>query len=89
MEYLHRLRIEAAKRLLETSDLNVQEITSRVGYQDARSFSRLFRAGTGQSPGEYRARFGSNLDALEGGTRFPSIRVSFHSATDPAASTRS
>jgi transcriptional regulator GlxA family with amidase domain len=65
MEYLHRLRIEAAKRLLETSDLHIQEITSRVGYQDARSFSRLFRAGTGQSPGQYRARFGSNLDALE------------------------
>ncbi len=62
VEYLRRLRIEAAKKLLETSDLNVQEITSRVGYQDARSFSRLFRAGTGQSPGEYRARFGSHHD---------------------------
>jgi transcriptional regulator GlxA family with amidase domain len=62
VEYLHRLRVEAAKKLLETSDLNVQEITSRVGYQDARSFSRLFRGSTGQSPSEYRARFGSRRD---------------------------
>jgi transcriptional regulator GlxA family with amidase domain len=58
LEYLHRLRIEAAKRHLETSKLNVQEITSRVGYEDARSFSRLFRSLTGQSPAQYRLRFG-------------------------------
>jgi transcriptional regulator GlxA family with amidase domain len=58
LAYLHRLRVEAAKRHLETSDLNVQEITARVGYQDARSFSRLFRANTGVSPREYRTRFG-------------------------------
>ena len=57
-DYLHRLRIEAAKRLLETSSLNVQEITARVGYQDSRSFSRLFRAGAGLSPRDYRDRFG-------------------------------
>lgn len=62
LEYLHRLRIEAAKKLLETSDLSVQEITSRIGYQDARSFSRLFRTSTGQSPGAYRARFGKVHD---------------------------
>jgi transcriptional regulator GlxA family with amidase domain len=59
--YLNRLRIEAAKRQLETSSLNIQEITEFVGYQDARSFSRLFRAGTGLSPSEYRQRFGSEL----------------------------
>lgn len=58
LAYLHRLRIEAARRRLETSRLNVQEITMRVGYQDARSFSRLFRSHTGLTPGEYRARFG-------------------------------
>ena len=59
IEYLHRLRIESAKQLLETSDLNIDEITERVGYRDGRSFSRLFRSIAGLSPREYRARFGS------------------------------
>lgn len=58
-EYLHRLRVEAAKRFLETSDLNIDEITERVGYADSRSFSRLFRTGAGVSPREYRTRFGA------------------------------
>ena len=58
IEYLHRLRIEGAKRLLETSALSVDEITARVGYADARSFSRLFRTSAGLTPREYRTRFG-------------------------------
>jgi len=57
--YLHRVRVEAAKRLLETSDLNVQEITTRVGYEDARSFTRLFRLHVGLTPRAYRTRFGA------------------------------
>lgn len=56
--YLHRLRVEAAKRLLETSTLSVEQITDRVGYQDPRAFSRLFRKHSGLGPADYRARFG-------------------------------
>jgi len=56
--YLHRVRIEAAKRLLEGSRSNVDEITREVGYGDARSFSRLFKRETGFSPRDYRQRFG-------------------------------
>ncbi len=56
--YLHRLRVEAAKRLLETSNLSVEQITDRVGYQDPRAFSRLFRKHSGLGPASYRARFG-------------------------------
>jgi transcriptional regulator GlxA family with amidase domain len=59
--YLHRLRVEAAKRLLETSDIGIQEITSRVGYDDARSFTRLFRQHVGLSPRGYRKRFGGSV----------------------------
>ena len=58
VEYLHRVRIEAAKHLLETSMQSVAEITDAVGYQDARSFSRLFRKLTDVGPCEYRDRFG-------------------------------
>jgi transcriptional regulator GlxA family with amidase domain len=55
--YLARLRIEAAKRLLETTDRTVQEITSAVGYEDTRSFARSFRASVGLVPAAYRKRF--------------------------------
>lgn len=58
LAYLHRLRVETAKRLLETSNLSVEQITDRVGYQDPRAFSRLFRKHSGLGPASYRARFG-------------------------------
>jgi len=55
--YLQRLRIEAAKRKLETTLETVNEITWQVGYEDCNSFRRLFRNHTGLSPREYRDRF--------------------------------
>lgn len=55
--YLQRLRMEAARRLLETTAQGVEEITAAVGYQDAASFRKLFRSLTGMSPAAYRDRF--------------------------------
>ncbi|MHB9841839.1 GlxA family transcriptional regulator [Paraburkholderia terrae] len=57
LAYLQDLRLEAARGLLETGDLGVEEIACRVGYIDASSFSRLFRQRIGMSPGAYRDRF--------------------------------
>ena len=56
--YLHRVRVDAAKQMLEGTRANVDEISRAVGYRDPRSFSRLFRRQTGLSPREYRNRFG-------------------------------
>jgi transcriptional regulator GlxA family with amidase domain len=55
--YLQRLRIENAKRLLESTGDTFNEITWKVGYADASSFQKLFKSSTGLSPGEYRQKF--------------------------------
>jgi transcriptional regulator GlxA family with amidase domain len=55
--YVQRLRIEDAKRRLERSDDSIDEISWRVGYEDAAFFRRLFKRTTGLTPGAYRKRF--------------------------------
>lgn len=53
-ELLQAHRMEAAAYLLRRSSLNIQEIISRVGYENTSYFYRLFRAQYGMSPREYR-----------------------------------
>ncbi|EHK79490.1 AraC family transcriptional regulator [Sinorhizobium meliloti CCNWSX0020] len=55
--YVQRLRIEDAKRRLERTSSPVDEISWRVGYEDAAFFRRLFKRITGMTPGAYRRRF--------------------------------
>lgn len=57
LAYLQRIRIEAAKQTLETTEKSIDEITWQVGYEDTNSFRKLFRKNTGLSPKEYRSRF--------------------------------
>jgi transcriptional regulator GlxA family with amidase domain len=58
LAYIHRLRIDTARRYLENARRSVQEISVAVGYEDVAFFRSLFRRYTGASPREYRARFG-------------------------------
>lgn len=55
--YIQRLRIEDAKRRLERTDASVDDISWRVGYEDAAFFRRLFKRTTGLTPSAYRKRF--------------------------------
>jgi transcriptional regulator GlxA family with amidase domain len=57
IDYLQNLRIEEAKRLLETGQLPVDEIGMEVGYEDTSFFRRLFKRRTGLTPGQYRRLF--------------------------------
>jgi len=57
IEYLQNLRIEEAKRLLETSKMPVDAIGAEVGYADASFFRRLFKRMTGLTPRYYRRMF--------------------------------
>jgi AraC family transcriptional regulator of arabinose operon len=53
-EHLRTLRFGIAERLLARSDLPVQEIARRVGYQYPWHFTRAFTRATGMSPRDYR-----------------------------------
>jgi len=57
--YLQKLRIAAAKRMLESNHRSMQEISYAVGYQDSAFFRALFQRHTGVSPRAYRDRFGT------------------------------
>jgi transcriptional regulator GlxA family with amidase domain len=65
LEYVHALRLEEAKRLLEMSGLPLDEIASRIGYEDATFLGRLFRRKVGLTPAQYRKRFRALRNALE------------------------
>lgn len=55
-EYITRLRIDYAKKLLLDTDEPVREIVERVGYLDASTFGKRFKQVEGVTPTEFRAR---------------------------------
>jgi len=57
IEYIQRVRIEAAKKFFEASRKNVSEIMFDVGYSDTKAFREIFKKITGLTPIEYRNRF--------------------------------
>ena len=59
LEYVHTLRIEEAKHLLETGELPIEAVAELVGYEDAGFFSRLFKKRVNLPPAQYRKRFGA------------------------------
>ena len=54
LQYINRLRLEKAKRLLRTTELTIREITDMIGFNDPAYFSKVFRKHTGFSPLEFR-----------------------------------
>ena len=65
IEYLQRVRMEAAKRFFEASRKNVSEVMFDVGYTDSKAFRDVFRKITGLSPVEYRNKFSKAVDIEE------------------------
>ncbi len=56
-EYLRAVRVERAKRLLETGEEAAENVAWSVGYGDVSAFFRAFKGLTGLTPREYRERF--------------------------------
>lgn len=56
-EYLGRVRIENAQKLLRNTRLSAAKIGPRVGIQDQSNFGKMFRRYTGMNPGAYREKY--------------------------------
>lgn len=65
IEHIQNLRVEETKRLLETGQMPVDEISVEVGYEDASFFRRLFKRLTGLTPSQYRRMFQPVFKALD------------------------
>ena len=57
IEYIQRVRVESAKRMLESTTHSIDEIISFSGYNDSRTFRNTFRKYTGFSPSGYRDKY--------------------------------
>lgn len=57
IEYIQRIKVEAAKRRLESGHKTVNEIMYSVGYNDAKAFRDIFKKIAGLTPIEYRSRY--------------------------------
>ncbi|HEY9048267.1 MAG TPA: helix-turn-helix domain-containing protein [Ohtaekwangia sp.] len=61
-EYIQRVKIEAAKKSLESSRENVNEVMYKVGYTDTKAFRTTFKRITGLSPVQYRNKYSPMLE---------------------------
>jgi transcriptional regulator GlxA family with amidase domain len=63
LDYIHALRLEEAKQILETEDLPIEAVALQIGYQDNGFFGGLFRRKVGMTPAQYRRKW-RNLRTL-------------------------
>lgn len=61
VEYQQRVKIESAKKALETSRKTINEVMYEVGYADVKAFREVFRKITGMSPLEYKSKYNKSL----------------------------
>ncbi len=61
IEYIQRVRIEAAKKQLESSTLNVHQVMYHCGYNDDKTFRTLFKRYAGLTPLEYRNKYNREM----------------------------
>ncbi len=64
-EYLAKVRVDRAKELLEKTNMGVTEIAEATGFDTQSYFSKVFRARTGLSPSDYRARSKAETSDLD------------------------
>jgi transcriptional regulator GlxA family with amidase domain len=71
MDYVHAVRVENAKRIIEQDAGGIDDVAYQVGYEDPTFFRRLFKREVGLAPAAYRRKFSSIL-------RDPALAVADH-----------
>lgn len=61
IEYAQRVKIESAKKSLETSRKTIHEVMYEVGYMDVKAFREVFRKITGVTPLEYKRKYNKDF----------------------------
>ena len=61
LQYVQRIKIEAAKKKLESSTLHINEVMYDVGYIDEKAFRKTFKKYTGLSPMDYRKKYNREM----------------------------
>lgn len=61
VEYIQRVKVEAAKMSLESSRENINEVMYNVGYSDPKAFRTTFKRITGLSPVQYRNKYNREM----------------------------
>ena len=61
IEYIQRVKIEAAKKSFETSRKNISEVMFDVGYSDIKAFRGIFKKITGMTPFDYRNKYNKEV----------------------------
>jgi len=56
-DYIQQIKVEAAKRQLESTGKNISEVMYGVGYADVKAFRNIFKKVAGITPMEYKAKF--------------------------------
>jgi transcriptional regulator GlxA family with amidase domain len=62
LEYMQRVKVEAAKKSLERTRKTINEVMYDVGYSDVKTFREVFKKITGMSPIEYKGKY--NKEAM-------------------------
>lgn len=65
VEYMQRVKIEAAKRSFESTRKNITEVMFDVGYTDTKAFRTVFKKITGLTPVEYRNKYNKQVELEE------------------------
>jgi transcriptional regulator GlxA family with amidase domain len=71
IQYVHAIRIEEAKQMLEATQDPIEAIAHDLGYEDASFFIRLFKRDVKLTPSQYRRKFGRLREVLRGAERAP------------------
>jgi transcriptional regulator GlxA family with amidase domain len=75
LEYAQRVKIEVAKKALETTRKTINEVMYEVGYSDEKAFRDVFRKITGLTPLEYKGQYNKEMVISPNAKKLPMLHA--------------